>query len=438
MSSKTKPTATKETGKPALVPQLRFPEFRDAAVWKEKMLGNEGELFSSLTGKAGADFDAGKARFVTYMNVFSNTFTDPKALRFVDVKEGENQNAVLSGDVFFTISSETPDEVGMSSVLLEDLENCYLNSFCALFRFSESKRPNPVFVGYLLRQPLVRAYFTKKAQGSTRFNLSKDAFRSLPLCLPTSPEQQKIAECLSSVDELIAAQARKLDALKTHKKGLMQQLFPRESETQPRLRFPEFQNAGDWLEKKLGNVCEIQRGKFSHRPRNDPRFFGGQYPFIQTGDVVKSGGGAVIASQSLNEEGLAVSKLFKPTIVLITIAANIGDTGLLQTEGCLTDSVVGLIPKKDVIPVFLELIMRGQKENLNKVATTGAQKNINNEILREVSVLLPSVPEQQRIADCLSSLDDLIAAQTQTLEALETHKQGLMQQLFPSLELVEA
>jgi len=114
------------------------------------------------------------------------------------------------------------------------------------------------------------------------------------------------------------------------------------------------------------------------------------------------------------------------------IAAKIGDTGLLQTEGCFTDSVVGLIPMRDIIPVFLELIMRGQKEYLNKVATTGAQKNINNEILREVSVLLPFVTEQQRIADCLTSLDDLIAAQTQKLEALKTHKKGLMQQLFPS------
>ena len=232
----------------------------------------------------------------------------------------------------------------------------------------------------------------------------------------------------------MAAQARKVDALKTYKKGLMQQLFPREGETQPRLRFPEFQNAGEWYEKKLGTVCDIQRGKFSHRPRNDPKFFGGQYPFIQTGDVVKSEGGAVIASQSLNEEGLAVSKLFKPTVVLITIAANIGDTGLLLTEGCFTDSVVGLIPKKGDIPVFLELIMRGQKDNLNKVATTGAQKNINNKILREVSVLLPPVPEQQRVASCLRTLDALITAETQRYEALKTHKKGLMQQLFPSPE----
>jgi type I restriction enzyme S subunit len=251
---------------------------------------------------------------------------------------------------------------------------------------------------------------------------------------PTSDEQQKIAECLSSVNELFAAQTQKVDALKSHKKGLMQQLFPREGETQPRLRFPEFQNDGEWEEMKLGTVCDIHRGKFSHRPRNDPRFFGGPYPFIQTGDVVKSEGSAVIASQSLNEEGLSVSKLFKPTIVLITIAANIGDTGLLQTEACFTDSVVGLIPKRNVIPIFLELIMRGQKENLNKVATTGAQKNINNEILREVSVLLPSVPEQQHIAICFTTLDALITAETEKHEALKTHKKALMQQLFPSLD----
>jgi type I restriction enzyme S subunit len=101
-------------------------------------------------------------------------------------------------------------------------------------------------------------------------------------------------------------------------------------------------------------------------------------------------------------------------------------------EGCFTDSVVGLIPKKDVNPVFLELIMRGKKESLNKVATTGAQKNINKEILRDVNVLVPSIPEQQRIASCLSNLDSLITAAAQKLEALKTHKKSLMQQLFPA------
>lgn len=272
-------------------------------------------------------------------------------------------------------------------------------------------------------------YATGQAQPGVSVEVLEKVFVAVP---PKESEQQKIAECLSTLDELMAAESQKLDALKAHKKGLMQQLFPREGETLPRLRFPEFQDAPEWSAVKLGDVCEIQRGRFSHRPRNDPQFFGGKYPFIQTGDVVNANGGAVRASQSLNEKGLSVSKLFKPTIVLITIAANIGDTALLTHEACFTDSVVGLIPNDELSPYFLELAVRGKKEFLNKVAPQNAQKNINNEILRAVEIFKPQLAEQKRIASCLSSLDDLIAAQSDQLEALKTHKKGLMQQLFPS------
>ena len=425
MSSKIKTAATKEEATPALVPKLRFPGFSGpwaydplSKVLKEHKLKNTGgrDVFSvsmehgivnqiELLGRSYAAADTshytiGRRYDVVY------TKSPLKAFPFGIVKQCKFNGEVALSPLYGVFTPPNP-HLGL---MIE--------------AYFESPNRSKDFLSPLCQ---------KGAKNTLQ--ITNTTFLSGRLPLPSEPaEQQKIAECLSSVDELIAAQARKLDALKTHKKGLMQQLFPREGETQPRLRFPEFQTAGAWEERKLGTVCEIQRGKFSHRPRNDPKFFGGQYPFIQTGDVVKSGGGAVIASQSLNEDGLAVSKLFKPTIVLVTIAANIGDTGLLHSAGCFTDSVVGLIPKKDVIPVFLELIMRGQKEYLNKVATTGAQKNINNEILREVSVLLPSLPEQQRIADCLTSLDDLIAAQTQKLGVLKTHKKGLMQQLFPSAE----
>jgi type I restriction enzyme S subunit len=291
----------------------------------------------------------------------------------------------------------------------------------------------PEYLDHFRQTKAWESFVAKGGDGGVRVRIYYKDLAQLRLAVPSISEQQRIADCLTSIDELIAAQARKVDALKTHKQGLMQQLFPREGEIKPRLRFTEFESIAGWEHRKLGNICEIQRGKFAHRPRNDPRFFGGPYPFIQTGDVVKSEGGAVAASQSLNEDGLAVSRLFKPTIVLITIAANIGDTGLLKMEGCFTDSVAGLIPKTEVIPVFLELIMRGKKEYLNKVATTGAQKNINKEILRDVNVLLPSLPEQQRIADCLNSVDNLVTSEIEKLEALKTHKRGLMQQLFPSM-----
>lgn len=438
MSSKTKTAGTKEEATPAPVPRLRFPEFRGAEGWKEKRLGNEGEFLSSLTGKAGGDFDVGEARFVTYMNVFSNTFVDPKGLRLVDVKEGENQNAVASGDVFFTVSSETPEEVGMSSVLLEDLENCYLNSFCALFRFSKGKRPNPVFTGYLLRQPLVRDYFTKKAQGITRFNLSKDAFRSLPFFVPSPAEQQKIAECLSSVDELMAAQAQKVGALKTHKKGLMQQLFPREGETQPRLRFPEFQNAGEWVVSDLGSLSDVRDGT-----HDSPAFSTTGRPLV-TSKNLRPDGTLDLENVSLisEEDYEQINKRSKVAVgdILFGMIGTIGNPVLLKSEGFAIKNVALIKELGPLSNAFVvQLLQSDYVAAIFAMLNTGnSQKFIALGKIRELPVPVPSLPEQQRIASCLSSLDALITAETQKLEALKTHKKGLMQQLFPSPEAVEA
>ena len=212
-------------------PELRFPEFRGKGAWEVKRLDNQGDFLPSLKGKRGEDFGGGNALFIPYLNVFKNTFINEEVLGSVNVSSKEKQNHVKKGDVFFTISSETPEEVGMSSVLLQNIKNCYLNSFCAMFRFSLGKAPNLAFLGYLLRHFSTRLYFSKHAQGVTRFNLSKDVFKNLPLYIPTLPEQQKIAGCFTSLDELISAQGEKLKALKDHKKGLMQQLFPSVSET---------------------------------------------------------------------------------------------------------------------------------------------------------------------------------------------------------------
>jgi type I restriction enzyme S subunit len=423
MSSNSQTSAAEEKAKPVRVPKLRFPVFRDEKGWT---LEAGDALFDQIN-------DRNPEPGLHVLAITQEHGAIPRHMIDYHVsvteKSIDSYKVVRVGDFIISLRSF------QGGIEYSRYQGICSPAYVILRR--RGKGSNEYYRHYLKTDRFIRI-LTKNLEGLRDGKMiSYSQFSELLLPTPKPAEQQKIADCLSTVDELMAAQARKVDALKSYKKGLMQQLFPREGEAQPRLRFPEFKNTGEWDEKKLGTVCDIQRGKFSHRPRNDPKFFGGQYPFIQTGDVVKSEGGAVIASQSLNEEGLAVSKLFKPTVVLITIAANIGDTGLLLTEGCFTDSVVGLIPKKGVIPVFLELIMRGQKDNLNKVATTGAQKNINNEILREVSVLLPAVPEQHRIATCLTTLDTLITAETQKHEALKTHKKGLMQQLFPSLDEVD-
>jgi restriction endonuclease S subunit len=170
----------------------------------------------------------------------------------------------------------------------------------------------------------------------------------------------------------------------------------------------------EWETLKLEDVCEIKRGRFSHRPRNAPQFYGGKYPFLQTGDVVRANGGAASHTQTLNELGLKVSKLFQPPIVLITIAANIGDTALLTYPACFTDSVVGLTPNERILPKFLEFAMRGKKEYLNALAPQAAQKNITVEVLREVEIPLPPLAEQRRLVAEL----DAEAAQMEAVRGL--------------------
>lgn len=157
--------------------------------------------------------------------MYKNTFIDIHSLGKVNIREEEKQNVVKKGDILFTISSETPEEAGMSSVLADEIKDCYVNSFCSLFRFNSLSDKSIYFYGYLLRHHTIREYFRKTAQGSTRFNLSKESFKNLSLLVSKLDEQQKIADCLLSLDEKIAAEMEQVTQLQQHKKGLLQQLL---------------------------------------------------------------------------------------------------------------------------------------------------------------------------------------------------------------------
>ena len=201
----------------------------------------------------------------------------------------------------------------------------------------------------------------------------------------------------------------------------------------PKLRFTEFRAAGEWEEKRLEQLASVERGKFSARPRNDPRYFGGTIPFIQTGDIVSEDLFLTNFSQTLNLEGLKVSKLFPEKTILITIAANIGDTKITKFDIACTDSIVAIQPFPKITNyIWLKFNLDTKKGLLNSIASQNAQKNINLQILKPLEIYTPSLNEQQKIADCLSSIDDRITAETQKLDSLKAHKKGLRQQLFPA------
>ena len=197
----------------------------------------------------------------------------------------------------------------------------------------------------------------------------------------------------------------------------------------PILRFSEFTD--DWEETTLENLAEVERGKFSVRPRNDPRYFGGEMPFVQTGDVTGSDMYLKGYSQTLNADGIKVSKVFPADTILITIAANIGDTTITQYAVACPDSVVAIQAKKDLAnTIFLKNLIDLQKENLDSQATQNAQKNINLQVLKPLQFIAPSKAEQTKIASFLSSVDEKISQLTQKHQLLSQYKQGMMQKLF--------
>ncbi|WP_303009741.1 restriction endonuclease subunit S [Alistipes communis] len=203
--------------------KLRLPGF--SSPWQKVKLGDIGDTYNGLSGKNKDDFEYGNAQFIPYINVFSNERIDTNNLGCVQIEPTEQQNTVKYGDIFFTVSSETPDEVGMASVLLEHLDNTYLNSFCFGYRLNNFSTLNPFFAAYLFRTEHFRNYMSVLAQGSTRFNISKKEVMKLKIDLPTIEEQTAIAEVLTAADREIELAKEKLERLRRQKRGLMQQLL---------------------------------------------------------------------------------------------------------------------------------------------------------------------------------------------------------------------
>jgi type I restriction enzyme S subunit len=205
-----------------LTGKKRLPGFQGE--WNHKALSALGTTYTGLSGKTKADFGSGKP-FVPYKNVFSNAVLDMSELEYVRLSDGEKQNMVKSGDIIFTTSSETPEEVGMSSAVLADIGELYLNSFCFGYRIKKQNEFIPSFAKHLFRSSELRRAISSLAQGSTRYNLSKNEFLKISIQLPTRGEQERIVEVLDDVATAHSAEQKKLQKLKAEKSALMQQLL---------------------------------------------------------------------------------------------------------------------------------------------------------------------------------------------------------------------
>jgi type I restriction enzyme S subunit len=262
--------------------------------------------------------------------------------------------------------------------------------------------------------------------------MSKTDFLKLTVLLPKTDEQQKIADCLFSADALIAAQGRKVEALRAHKRGLMQQLFPQEGETQPRLRFPEFRNAGDWEEVSLRSMGDLVSG-LTYSP-----------------DDIQPNGLLVLRSSNIQggkidltdcvyvNPNIRGANLSLPNDILVCVrngsTALIGKSALIPAAMPLCTHGAFMTVFRSHAPKFVFQLFQTPRYQKQVAGDLGATINsINGAQFLKYKFLVPKSSEQQRIAACLTSLDDLITAETRKLDTLKTHKKGLMQQLFPHI-----
>jgi type I restriction enzyme S subunit len=219
----------------------------------------------------------------------------------------------------------------------------------------------------------------------------------------------------------------------------MQQLFPAEGETLPELRFHEFRDAGEWVTKALSEICRVTQG--GTPDTNVNAFWGGIIQWITPAEMGKNASKYIATTvRTITEEGLknCSSELLPVNSVIISTRAPIGHLAINQEPMAINQGCRGLIPNSKNEALFIFYSLEKSKSQLNDLGSGNTFKELSGTVLKGFSISTPQLDEQQKIADCLSALDDLITAQTQKLDTLKTHKKGLMQQLFPAIEEVGA
>ena len=316
--------------------------------------------------------------------------------------------------------------------------NALLNQRVCKLVAKDVKQLNQDFLFYRIIDEI--NHINRITSATTVKHLSSRDVLGIKIDLPPKPEQTKIADILSVVDRAIEQTEALIAKQQRIKTGLMQDLLTRGIDEHGNLRSEQTHQFKDsplgripveWEVKPLSELALVDRGKFTHRPRNDPKFYGGEFPFIQTGDVTSNiGRKFYVFTQTLSKRGAAVSKEFPSGTIAITIAANIADTAILGIPMYFPDSVVGAIVTPPNNARFVELMIRRWKPILAGLAPQSAQKNINLEILRPLAIPTPNPEEQQRIGNLYDRLDIDQERMEQMLIKLSSLKTALMQDLL--------
>ena len=404
-------------------PQLRFPEF--SGEWEEKKLG---EVCERITDKVGN-------LYLEPISVSAGIGIISQKQRFgkdISGVQYKNYIHIKKGDYCYNKGNSKRFPQGCIYELKDFEEAAAPNAFIS-FRFNNTMCPQ-FFNGYFdsnAHGKQLAKFITSGARADGLLNLNAEDFFKIKFYVPpTRAEQQKIAQCLTEMDNLITAQGHIVEALKEKKKGLMQQMFPQQGETTPRLRFPGF--SGEWGKTTLGEIADKK-----NRRNNKQEV---------TRVLTNSANSGIVDQSDYFDRDIAVKGNTDNYFIVeiddfvynprISTAAPVGPISINRVgRGIMSPLYTVFKFHTGYIPFYEQYFQTTIWHTyLKSIANYGARfdrMNITTEGFFNMPLLLPTPSEQQKIAEFLSSLDDLIAAETAKLETLKDHKKGLMQQLFP-------
>lgn len=420
-----------------MIPDLRFPEFNNAGEWKENVLSNITDAIFDGTHQTPTYTESG-IPFFSVENIVSGNKN--KFISKEDYEIATNRNKPEKGDILLTRIGK----IGFSAIVDWDYEfSIYVTLAC----IKQSKKFNSYYLhSYFQSSSYQKEILSKSLLNAVPMKINMDELRKTRVLLPPDnekKEQQKIASCLSSLDKAIEAHSQKLELLKDHKKGLMQNLFPQVGEKVPKYRFPEFKNDSEWSLKQLGvdNLIEI-KGRIGYRG-------------YTTEDIVSKGEGAISMSPSNIDENWNLNfekstyitwekyeespeiMLEDGFTVLVKTGSSYGKAAYIKNlveKTTINPQLVVLKPKQ-INSNFLYMLVTNTavQKQIQETVVGGAIPTLSQDSISKFEVLVPKPKEQQKIAECFSALNDLIILQTQRIEQLKLHKKGLMQSLFPKI-----
>lgn len=431
--------------KKEVFPELRFLEFKDKAGWIESKLidvTNKKIKWSFIGGPFGSnlkssDYVEKGIRIIQLQNIGDAKFNEKYKIFTSKEKADELlSNNIYPGDI---IISKMGDPVGRAC-LIPDTHDRYVMCSDGIRLVVDEKLHSKYFIYLLINDSRFRSIIEENSTGSTRKRIGLADLKNLPMCLPMRNEQQKIADCISSLDELLRAQNQKLEVLKAHKKGCIQQLFPSEGKKLPERRFPEFNDK--WKVNEIGGLVSFisgygfkseyfsdtgkkllipknfTKGGFANFTDKNTKFTTEEY---ESKYVCKSGDLLLLLTD------------LTPSCELLGRPLLLGEN---DGEVLLNQRIVKIIPSEKIELRFIQYFFstNSYRKRIVDTATGSTVKHSSNKIIASTKIHVPSLFEQRKIADFISSVDDLIISQNIKIEALKNHKAGLMQQLFPDID----